>query len=111
MSEASLWQSDTMIRALAPRSTAGTSKISVTVSSSAGTTSVLFSADGARLSYVFHVNAPATGATSMTILGAGLGLHDTTASVRTGSTAAELTSWVSTSLVLCRVSTSLVQGT
>ena len=100
--EASTWVSDTMLVCLTRHGARHSTSMVVTSGERGGTRTEVISFDGVGLSSTLKHNWPATGASSMTVLGANMDLQDPSSSMRVARTGCESTEWVSESAVTCQ---------
>ena len=97
------WISDSTVMCQAPTGRHGTIKQIFTVGEQAGSISQSITFDVGQLSQVTSGNRASTGATSVTVTGAGLGLAAYTTMMRVHDTAGEATEWESETAVRCIV--------
>ena len=96
------WVADSAVAARAIPGAAGTRRVTVSAESAVGTRTGLVSHDeGTLVSASF--NGATTGATSLSLIGFGLGVHCLSAALRTGGTVSEVSWWLSDTGLLARV--------
>jgi hypothetical protein len=108
--EWSQWMSDTALHCLRARGIYATLRVSVTSGEKVASLTEAYSTDSVVLSRTSPQNAAATGSTSMTIFGAGLGYDSYTMQGRVAQTGCEGTEWESDTSVRCAVGNG-VRGT
>ena len=101
--EATEWESETTARCLTGTGAQGTRQVIMTAGEQEGTFTQSWSADTAGLSMMSNINREATGATTLTVHGASMGLVTYTGRAREGHTGCEATEWESETSVRCLV--------
>ena len=99
--EATEWESETTARCLTGTGAQGTRQVIMTAGEQEGTFTQSWSADTAGLSMMSNINREATGATTLTVHGASMGLVTYTGRAREGHTGCEATYWESETAVWC----------
>ena len=101
--EGTEWESETSVRCRVGQGIRGTRRVAVTAGERTRSLSQGTSLDTRSVSLSRGVNRAGTGSTSVTVLGAGLGLVCFTGMVRSGHTGCEGTEWESETSVRCLV--------
>jgi hypothetical protein len=100
--EGSRWISQTAVMCLASHSISGTRRVSVTSVIFVGSVTGMVSADVGVMSSALLVNLILPGGETITGLGAGLGFVSRSGSVSVGFTGAEVSDWISDTVISCR---------
>jgi len=107
--ERTAWQSDTSVRCRLGHSATGSQRVSVTTGQRGGGSMTQgLSVDLGMVSASRRSNRAATGASSVTVHGSGLGLTTYTASMGVGKTACERSTWEADTSVRCQVGRSVM---
>jgi hypothetical protein len=99
-SEHSDWVSDTSLRVMSGQGMLGSRITVISALFNVGSVSAMFSAGQRTISLVVRANQAASGASSMTVHGAGFGLTWFTSALRPGRTDCEVTAWTADTTVL-----------
>ena len=103
--DSTVWLADSAVAGLSGGGTESSRRVSVTAGGPVGTRSALLSRDVPLIAVLsIRFNVATTAATSLTLIGSGLGVREMTSAVRAGSTAAVASRWMSDTTALARCS-------
>ena len=102
-SQSTKWTSDTALTFVAPLSTNSANAVVVTLQSALSTRLEAFTFDSPALAKITPPNSQTFGGRTMSVIGTGFGVVDTSPAVRAGATGCTATQWVSDSTVRCKL--------